>query len=370
MTRNKATGFFPMAVLAIAFLTSAHSASAYETFENGLLRFDTDAPTVTPSATYNAAPQVTLDIVSNKSGKTITFTDPADQDFAPGATFNAPVGTDSGLIVLLVSNSNSVCTVSGNTVSIVTAGTCALTASQVGDDLYSSAANVIRLVNIARARQVITGFSASPTSGEFNGSSTLSANTVYLPESTKSTNFSVAFASLTPQICSVTGNVVKYGAIGICTVTADQAGDANHQAAQQEKLDITVHAIVPDAPVITAFETGFNRLTVYSNPSISNGGSPVINYIVECDGHTVSGLSSPIVVEGLRNGEEYNCTIVAENIAGFSVPASIVGIGLPTYTIPTLSNWGQLLLVLIMLLVMIGYTRKVRFLSKRSITRT
>lgn len=262
------------------------------------------------------------------------------------------------------------CTVLGNTVSIITTGTCALTASQAGDDLYNAATNVIRLVNIAKASQVITGFSASPTSGEFNGSSTLSAKMEYLPESTESIDLPIDFASLTPQICSVTGNEVKYGAIGTCTVTADQAGDANHQAAQQEKLDITVHAIVPDAPVITAIETGFNRVTVYFNPSVSNGGSPVTNYIVECDGHTASGLSSPIVVEGLRNGEEYNCTIVAENIAGFSVPSLADDVGLPTFPIPTLSNWGQLLLILIMLLVMFGYKRKVRFLSKGSITRT
>jgi hypothetical protein len=42
---------------------------------------------------------------------------------------------------------------------------------------------------------------------------------------------SVSFASLTPQVCTVNGNVVTLLAVGTCTIRASQAGNATYQAA-------------------------------------------------------------------------------------------------------------------------------------------
>lgn len=71
--------------------------------------------------------------------------------------------------------------------------------------------------------QTIT-FGPAPTV-DIGGSGTLSA--------TASSGLSVAFASLTPGICSVSGSTVSGLASGLCTVSADQAGNAYYEPAPQ-----------------------------------------------------------------------------------------------------------------------------------------
>jgi uncharacterized protein (TIGR03437 family) len=67
----------------------------------------------------------------------------------------------SGLTVVFASNSPSVCTVSGVTVTLLAAGTCSITASQSGNSVYAPATPVTQTfpVSSATAPPVITGLS-------------------------------------------------------------------------------------------------------------------------------------------------------------------------------------------------------------------
>ncbi len=100
---------------------------------------------------YNAAPQVTQDITINKINQTITFGAQAAQTFAPAGTFALnPVATaSSGLPVSYSSLTTSVCTISGTTVTMVSAGTCTIAANQAGDGNYNPAPQVTRNIAIA-----------------------------------------------------------------------------------------------------------------------------------------------------------------------------------------------------------------------------
>ncbi len=90
-------------------------------------------------ASYNAATDVPQTLTVDKlTSQTITFGALASQtvgspDFTLGAT------SDSGLTVSYASSDTSVATVSGNTVTIVGAGTTTITASQAGDASYNAA---------------------------------------------------------------------------------------------------------------------------------------------------------------------------------------------------------------------------------------
>lgn len=67
--------------------------------------------------------------------QTITFPPPPDQSFVKDSTYALPVAptASSNLPVTLVSTTPTVCTVSGTSIIMVSAGTCTLTASQPGD---------------------------------------------------------------------------------------------------------------------------------------------------------------------------------------------------------------------------------------------
>ncbi|WP_268828188.1 MULTISPECIES: autotransporter outer membrane beta-barrel domain-containing protein [Lysobacter] len=53
------------------------------------------------------------------------------------------------------------------------------------------------------------------------------------------------FASLTPAVCTVSGNTVSMRAIGLCTLSADQAGGNGFEAAPQAQLSVMLGAIAP-----------------------------------------------------------------------------------------------------------------------------
>ena len=94
-------------------------------------------------ATHAAAPSVTdtFQVSGGLTAQTITFPTPGNQTLGT-ATPALGATASSGLSVSYVSNTTSVCTVSGTTLSLVAAGTCSLTASQAGDATHAAAAPV------------------------------------------------------------------------------------------------------------------------------------------------------------------------------------------------------------------------------------
>ena len=71
--------------------------------------------------------------------QTITFTAPASQTM--GATPTLVATSTSNLVVTFASTTPAVCTVIGSTLTLVSPGTCALTASQAGNSSFAAAAN-------------------------------------------------------------------------------------------------------------------------------------------------------------------------------------------------------------------------------------
>ena len=82
------------------------------------------------------------------SEQTITFAGPGNQTMgvAPPAL---SANSTSGLAVSFTSRTPAVCTVSGTTLTLVSAGSCILAADQAGNDSYSSAPTVTRTITVA-----------------------------------------------------------------------------------------------------------------------------------------------------------------------------------------------------------------------------
>lgn len=120
--------------------------------------------------------------VNGQSSQTITFGTLSNVTLGV-APFPINATASSGLAVTFASTTPSVCTVSGNTVTIVAAGPCSITASQAGNANYAAATPVTQSFTVA---------SGGPSAG----------NITYL-------------VNLTVGAGSVTGNIVTDGKIGV-----------------------------------------------------------------------------------------------------------------------------------------------------------
>ena len=147
---------------------------------------------------------------------------------------------------------------------------------------------------------------------------------------TSTSGLAVSFSVSTPLVCQITGATsVRMLTAGLCTVLADQGGNANFTAAAQVSQSFTINATVPGAPIMAGITPGNGQLSVaFGAPS--NGGSAITSYTATCNpgGFTGTGASSAIAVVGLTNGTPYTCSVTATNAAGTG-PASATATGTP-----------------------------------------
>ena len=129
------------------------------TLPAGLTLANTGALTGTPTATGTfgftvtasngnapAATQV-VSLVISAGAQTITFANPGAKPFSTTA-FASNATASSGLVVTLASTTTAVCTVSGLNITMVTAGTCTITADQAGNASFGAAPQVSQTFTI------------------------------------------------------------------------------------------------------------------------------------------------------------------------------------------------------------------------------
>ena len=207
----------------------------------------------------------------------------------------------SGLVVSLASTTPDVCSIqAGGMVEALRAGTCTVVASQTGNAIWATAASVSQSFAIALAGQSI-GFAAAPS---------LSVQGEAVVNAQATSGLTMAFASLTPAVCSVgsgTGRVSGLAA-GTCTIAANQSGNGVWAAAAQAVQSFNVARAVQTigfsaTPSLMAGGTGAIRALASSGLPVSYASlTPGV-----CAVHASSGALS-----GLAAG---TCTVAA-NQAG------------------------------------------------------
>lgn len=100
--------------------------------------------------------------VSNLVSQTITFAPPGNQILG-AAPFTLVAVASSGLAVTFTSTTTSVCTVSGDIVTLVAVGSCSITASQSGNSTYAAATSVTQTFAVSLASPQITSISTLST---------------------------------------------------------------------------------------------------------------------------------------------------------------------------------------------------------------
>ena len=208
------------------------------------------------------------------TSQTISFTPPVAQTYSPGGTFTVAATSTSGLPVSFTSNSTNVCAVAGTTVSIVSAGTCSITASQAGNSDFDVAPDVAQSIAINVASQTITFPSISAFSW-YQGSASLSANA--------SSGLSIIYSVLSGP-CTLSGNTVTASASGSCMIAANQAGSPNYAAAAQLTQAVTVN----NAPTLLDIDASAASLAAGTKYDAATDGMMVLRYLLGYTGTAIT----------------------------------------------------------------------------------
>jgi len=203
------------------------------------------------NSNYFAASQLSLGITVGKASQTLTglAATPGMATVNGSSTLSVTGSGASGNPVGYASGTPGICSVSGNTVSYLAAGNCTVTADQAGNSNYFAASQLSLGITVGKASQTLTSLAATPGTATANGSSALSVT------GSGASGNPVIYGSTTPGTCSVSGNTVSYLAAGTCTVTADQASNANYDAAPELGLSITVTPALPSISKLSGIPT-------------------------------------------------------------------------------------------------------------------
>jgi hypothetical protein len=263
------------------------------------------------NATYAAAASVTQSFtVSAKTAQTITFGSLSSQ--TPGSSPTPLSATaSSGLPVTYVSNTPAVCTVSGVNLTLVAAGTCSITASQLGNATYAAATPVTQIFTVLGQAQTIT---FGPLSNQILGSSPVVLG------ASASSGLPVTFVSNTPAVCAVSAATATLVGLGTCSITASQAGNSAYGVAVSITQTFTVSMGTLTSQTIT-FGALSNQTLSSAVPSLSATASSglavtfVSGTTAVC---TVSGVTVTLIAAG-------TCSIAASQ-AGNSVYAAAASV--------------------------------------------
>jgi surface antigen len=243
----------------------------------------------------------------------ITFTSTAPTDAVYGGTYEVSAtggGSGNPILFSIDASASNVCSVTGSTVSFIGTGTCTVNANQAGDANYLAAAEVSQGFTVSQAPQVITFAALSDrTFGELDFSVAASA----------SSGLAVTFSATGD--CTVSGTTVHLTGAGVCTINANQAGDANYLAAPQVSQGFTVS----QAPQVITFAALSDR--TFGDPdfsvaaSASSGLAVTFSATGECtvSGTTVHLTGAGVCTVNADQAGDVNYLAAAEVSQGFTV---------------------------------------------------
>jgi len=257
------------------------------------------------NSNYAAATPVPVNFTITKATQTITFAPTVTSyPYSPTGTFSLSSTTSASLAVAFASTTDSVCTVSGTTTTILSAGACTIQATQAGNGNYAAASPVSVNFTITPASQTIT-FAPTVTSYPYSSTGTFSLS------STASSNLAVAFVSTTSGVCTVSGATATILSAGTCTIQATQAGNSSYAAATPVSVNFTITA-VPQAITISASPASPTYPATSAITATGGGsGNPVTLAITS--GATIATLSGTTLTP---TGTAFGAVVVTANQAG------------------------------------------------------
>jgi predicted extracellular nuclease len=185
--------------------------------------------------------------LSLQASQTISFPPIASFDWNGGSA--ALSATSTSALPVTFSVFSGPCIVSGTTLTATAAGSCTISANQLGNADYAAAPEAQQTVTVTTAiigtPQTIT-FDPLPN--------ILVASLAFTVSASASSGLAVTFTSQTPAICTTGGTngsrITPIGTVGTCTIRASQAGNATYAPAAPVDRSFSVNPTVSFVNVI------------------------------------------------------------------------------------------------------------------------
>ncbi len=182
--------------------------------------------TLTCTPTNGAPISFTLaaTINSQQQAPLIATASPSTIAFGGTSTLTTTGGSGTGAVTYAVTAGANSCSVIGNTLTGIGAGSCIVTATKAADANFNAITATIA-VTVNRVNQAALIATASPNTIAFGGTSTLTT--------TGGSGSGVVIYVVTAgsDFCSISESALTATGVGTCTVTATKAADANYYAA-------------------------------------------------------------------------------------------------------------------------------------------
>lgn len=189
---------------------------------------------------------------------------------------------------------------------------------------------------IVQAPQTISFTSTPPSPAQLGGS--------YLVGAGSTSGLPVTFTSLTPATCSVSEASVTFGAIGTCTIAADQAGNAAFLPAPE---------VTQSFSVLYAFAGFYAPVDNPDTVNVVQAGSAIpVTFALGGDhGLAIFSPNSPASAQVSCNASSVVSALTATVTAGNSGLQYDAGTGTYTYVWKTEKGWGSTCRALVVTLV-------------------
>jgi hypothetical protein len=180
-----------------------------------------DVTYVDGALSITQAEQGALTVVA--SSQSLTFSPIPSPATASLSTLAGSEGSGTGVVSYAVVSGNTVCSISGSTLTALTAGTCSITVTRDADINFVVKTSEAITITIAKSSQTLTFAAISDkTYGDANFSVTPTA----------SSGLTVSLSSATPQVCDIPSALtLRIVDVGTCTVVAAQVGNINYEPA-------------------------------------------------------------------------------------------------------------------------------------------
>jgi hypothetical protein len=201
--------------------------------------------------TWERATQLGEEFTVIRDTQTVAFASNPPEPARVGATYTVRATASSKLQVAFAAQDNAVCDVGASTVnagvseatvSLLGVGTCAIEASQAGDETQwePAAASKPQEFAVSKTPQEVKFTSAPPTAATVGGS--------YVVAAEATSTLAVVLSSATPSVCTLSGaasgSTVTFVGAGTCTILANQGGDAVYEPAPQEAQSFAISPVI------------------------------------------------------------------------------------------------------------------------------
>ena len=237
-------------------------------------------------------------------------------------TLSTSGGNGNGTVSFEVTDGTGGCTITGNTVTAVAAGTCVITATKAQEGNYNEATSNSVTITVARRAQIVTF--TKPADRNFS-------TTAFTLAPSVDSGLAPVLTSQTANVCTVSGLSVTMRDSGTCTLVASSNSTTNYAAATDVTQSFVISAVVPFAPILDSLTASDGAISA-SFTLGSSGGSALLNHEYSLDnGVTWSpwpngSITSPLNISNLTNGVEYQVKIRAVNAIGAGAESNMLAV--------------------------------------------